>query len=487
MNTVPTYRRGRQVYHPGERRTNCCDKFVHILVCFLLITIPPIAFFSSEFNRYNAYTSLSEVINRNDIIELGPWNSDSTEKLKPGHVVHGSPTKILASTHDPDMGIIVPNSFSLSRNTEYCQWEEIRRESCETCTRTKRDSETGESKTENYDCNCVTTFDYIKSWRSYRINSFLFDQPAAHHNPQRDPLPSSKFVSQDAQLSFQPQHDNSSIKSSSPSEIRAHLAPSMLQNGIRGAKSLTIKWVRGGIPPTTSSWFRWIPDRTQYENLNDLDNHAKSYAANQENFVYVGEGYFFSPYQASRYNNMFKYFMQYLEGSLFDWQIGDLMPSCQAGDIRIRYTVQKPSDISIIGEISRSDGRHFEIQPIKTSNGQNVGLVHNGIHSFQDMIIAADHDSIKWAIIFRVVFCLWTVGITRFLGRNFFDVDISQAKAPTQIAVALSLWFAALGLIWNTLWGVQVDGIISIVASFVLALFVYWYPPQKEVNKKKIG
>jgi hypothetical protein len=69
-------------------------------------------------------------------------------------------------------------------------------------------------------------------------------------------------------------------------------------------------------------------------------------------FTYVGDGYFFSAFQASRNANLFKYFMQYLKGTLFDWHIGDLMPSCEAGDIRIRYDVEDPMDVSILGQVS---------------------------------------------------------------------------------------------------------------------------------------
>eukprot|EP00957_Ditylum_brightwellii_P027492 2078160-Ditylum_brightwellii.AAC.1 len=49
-------------------------------------------------------------------------------------------------------------------------------------------------------------------------------------------------------------------------------------------------------------------------------------------------------------SSMFKYFMQYVEGTLFDWQLGDLMPSCTAGDVRFRYEVQDPAVVSVLGE-----------------------------------------------------------------------------------------------------------------------------------------
>ena len=37
------------------------------------------------------------------------------------------------------------------------------------------------------------TYYYIKGWHSIRHPSLLFDQPFAHHNPQRDPAPSMSY------------------------------------------------------------------------------------------------------------------------------------------------------------------------------------------------------------------------------------------------------------------------------------------------------
>ena len=38
-------------------------------------------------------------------------------------------------------------------------------------------------------------YTYLKGWRSQRIQSLLFDSPAAYHNPQRDPAPPQSFRS----------------------------------------------------------------------------------------------------------------------------------------------------------------------------------------------------------------------------------------------------------------------------------------------------
>lgn len=482
MNTMPTYRRGRSYHTPGEKRKGFCDNFVGFVFSVLIVILPPLLMYMTEKNRYQVYTALSETIDR-EIIEL-------PHKHKMGDVVHGSPSRIYASTYDPGMELRVQDSLVLSRNTEYCQWEEIRRESCDKCSRETRDG-----GTETYDCNCVTRFDYFKRWRSYRINSMLFDQPAAHHNPQRDPLPRSTFVSDDAVVEFSADMFSSPFSSSShPLVTKAQLSPSMLQNGIRGSSSRVINWIRGGIPPIPSFWTRWIPDKSRYEDLNSLD-HSKY----ESGFVYVGDGYFFSPFKASQYENVFKYFMQYVEGSIFDWQLGDLMPSCTAGDIRIRYTVQDPTDISILGEAASATSKkssakeakasQLKIQPIQTSNGHAIGLVHQGLNTAEEMIIAADHDSYIKILIFRVLLVLWSVGISRFLGsKSIFSVDISKAKIPTQIALALSIWSSLIGPIWLRTWGKHLEGFIVSIAAVAFALIAYEFPPpplQPEVYKNK--
>merc|ERR1719253_891608 len=91
---------------------------------------------------------------------------------------------------------------------------------------------------------------------------------------------------------------------------------------------------------------------TRYEPLQLLKDTPNSPAAIHDNFVYVGQGgYFFSAYESQTASKLFNYFAQYLEGSLFDWQIGDLMPSCTAGDVRFYYEVQDPTTVSVLGQL----------------------------------------------------------------------------------------------------------------------------------------
>lgn len=515
MNTMPTYRQGRRVFTPGMKRKSPCDRLLSVIGVILLVSLPPIAFMMNENRRHEINASLSETLDQGiteipfDIVQKKNEQEDQTT-LKKGDLVHGTPTYIQSTTADLDMGIKVADSLTLHRKTEYCQWEELQRESCETCTRTERNSD-GSTTTESYDCNCVTSYDYIKSWKPYRVNSFLFDQPAAHHNPQRDPMPAKTFVSKDAVMEFSmdgdrhPHHEQNQQRennkdipnqeekqqyesSTTLSTLTAKIVPEMFRNQIRGARSRIIKWQKGGIPPTPSFFTRWIPDRSRYEDTADLFHHqANSKAAREFNFVYVGDGYFFSPYEAQdRYSDLFKYFMQYVEGSLFDWQIGDLMPSCQAGDIRVQYSVQDPKYVSILGQVgnkpnvktkAEKDVMEVTVKPFVAKNDKSVGLVHEGFRTALEMIVSEDKDSFYKACFFRVLLLLWSIGISRVIGK-FFGRDVSKANIPTQLAFALSLWCGLTGCTWIYVWkSNSVDCVSLLVASIAFGTLVYSDPP----------
>jgi hypothetical protein len=104
--------------------------------------------------------------------------------------------KLQSSTRDEDFGITLRNTLHLRRNVEYCQWSEHYTQHCAKC----RDGSDSKGNARYKDCNCVRTYHYTKGWYNHRINSLLFDQPGAHHNPQRDPYPAKDFYSKDAKI-----------------------------------------------------------------------------------------------------------------------------------------------------------------------------------------------------------------------------------------------------------------------------------------------
>ena len=161
-------------------------------------------------------------------------------------------------------------------------------------------------------------------------HSLLFDQPAAHHNPQRDPYPSTTLVSLDAR--FGDVAVAPVVLSNAHSSIRAPARKvDWTQHAVR-----ELRWYDGAW-----SWLEtnvlpvWVADafadRQRYEFVRNLAGLHESEAGRSHSFTYVGGGYIFSPYVPKAHEVLFKMFVEHLEGSLFDWQIGDLFPSCTAG------------------------------------------------------------------------------------------------------------------------------------------------------------
>ncbi|KAL3810891.1 hypothetical protein ACHAXA_009662 [Cyclostephanos tholiformis] len=226
-------------------------------------------------------------------------------------------------------------------------------------------------------------------------------------------------------------------------------------------------------------------DDTRYETLSLLRDTPNSKAALRDNFVYVGRGgYFFSPYESpSTYGKLFNYFVQYLEGSLFDWQVGDLMPSCTAGDLRFRYEVQDPNIVSILGQVDASrdrveDGIRITPRAMTTTNGQvdaasTIGLVHAGRRSARAMLVDEDADSRFRANIVRVVLLLfWSIPASR-LGGVALGREMGLSSVVVQAMGALGLCATLLGGMWLMIWGGTYGSIESIFAFLAGSVACY--------------
>jgi hypothetical protein len=168
--------------------------------------------------------------------------------------------KLESSAGDAAFGIKLRNTLHLRRNTEYCQWQEHYTQTCARCS----DGSDSQGRTKYKDCNCVRTYHYVKGWHSHRTNSLLFNQPAAHHNPQRDPYPSADFFAQDAKVGS------------------TAIDPALVNNehsSVRGAAHY-IDW-----NPTAShqkgsfDWLMFFKDRTKdthYYHTSDLRGYHES-------------------------------------------------------------------------------------------------------------------------------------------------------------------------------------------------------------------
>jgi len=306
-------------------------------------------------------------------VSLSPTINEKYLGKEKGNLIHMPGSEVHANVVDHDFGINLPG-LRLQRHTEYCQWQEHHHDECDKCP----DGEDEQGKTKYRDCNCRRTFTYTKTWRTHRINSLLFDQPGAHHNPQRDPFPSWTVNSGDAKTV--------------PSDI--HLPAEMLDgNRLLGATRY-LDFAPNGIRPAPGMFERIATryfgyhDTTLYADMSELKDLQYS-PAGRENFRFVGRGYFFSPYEVSHLEQLTKTFVQFMEGSLLSWQIGDIMPSCTAGDLRSYYSVLAPTQVSVVGQLVEGGGmfsKHLSLIPYKTPNSDwAVGMVHEGNSGFAAM------------------------------------------------------------------------------------------------------
>lgn len=498
MRTMPTARRGRTYYKQGANDSRGLGGACSVIFVAMLLIAPPLILLASERSRHTRYIALSDALN-SDIAELN--HRDTTPKalqsLRRGTLVHGTSTHIDALSSDGEMAVAIPGALTLKRNTEYCQWQEIQSQNCQTCTRTVRATD-GSSKNESYQCNCVKQYDYVKSWKSHRVNSFLFDQPGAHHNPQRDPMPSRMFVDEDAKLTFHEgegfdesedetmnqQQNHHHHKKKRGATIQASLDPKMLSSGVRNQPYRRIEFTPNGSAPPPSFFSRLFSyfgptRRTRFEPLQLLKDTPSSPAAIRDNFVYVGQGgYFFSPHESSSSSKLFNYFAQYLEGSLFDWQLGDLMPSCTSGDIRFYYDVQDPTVVSVLGQLDNAQlSNALRIVP-RTMNGigdekaATVGLVHSGSHSAQTMLIAEDSASKNQALLIRALLFLWSIPASRLVGVAF-GRELGDSSFAVQVEGAIGIFFTLLGALWLVIWGETFGAMETTMLFFMGGSFGY--------------
>ncbi len=158
-------------------------------------------------------------------------------------------------------------SYTFRRAVEYCQWTEHWTETTETY-----------GAGENEEKRVTRQYYYVKSWHSYRTNSFLFDQPAAHHNPQYDPFPSTEMATPSLKVSDR----------------------YVVENDL----------VQKAIPFSTKNTF-------SYE---EIDGFLQSPAFTQMNVRYIGNGYFYYTSVASTLEKVLRFAGMAVEGSLMDFQ-----------------------------------------------------------------------------------------------------------------------------------------------------------------------
>ena len=309
------YRTGRTISTGDRYDSNASTSpfytWIKIVLFFLSMVIIPWIVFATEQEFYACMTAFA-TIQKTIVTTKSQCQSNSSLReclsdMNDGQAVHVSARRndgrdmyaLNGSVSDNVFNVKISSALQLHRRTEYCQWQETSTEICDKCS-------SGNSTT--YLCNCRRTYHYVKAWRPHLINSLFFDQPAAHHNPQRIGYPSLSIVSTDMTV------DDVDVQPAVLSNSHATLR-------VNAGTRRRVEWTLDGRPEPSnwfsslfSSWFRWGPP-SRIEPLYSLHELRFSEAASRERFMYVGQGgYFFSPYVASQYETAFKYFMEYVEG-----------------------------------------------------------------------------------------------------------------------------------------------------------------------------
>jgi hypothetical protein len=159
------YRQGRTVHvSAGQKRAegecnNC--------LCTLLGAVVPALLLFYLYQTESTFVLQQSAFSQ---IEAGggvPSGADA----RPGGLVHVAAPRFEASASDPHFNLELDGGLKLSRNTEYCQWDETSTESCDTCTSTD-----DKGVKSSHSCNCVRTYHYIKAWRSRRMISIGFGE-----------------------------------------------------------------------------------------------------------------------------------------------------------------------------------------------------------------------------------------------------------------------------------------------------------------------
>jgi len=311
------------------RRNSSQSKQSGCRIFSVIAFLAAIAFGILTFRRYNAYRDVSASLSRVEILP-GSYQSHPDGV---GRVLHLQfqqneliPQRVVG---DNDFMVGAPGAWTMERDVEICQWREHYHE------RTQKHSDGTETVSR--------TYYYTKGWEKHHINSLFFDQPAAHHNPDR-PLYSSGVIS-----------------STDVGTPRGYLIPASVAEKV----------------DTPLSTVQFTPQT--------LQQFLVSPARQQQNFFYTGQGgWFVSKYVPSSAEFWIRQSMMYLEGTLLDFQLGDLFSKCDAGDVRVAFSVRAPRNgVSIIALQGDASGT---LAPFQTLGGRDIVLVQEGIRSVSSMI-----------------------------------------------------------------------------------------------------
>lgn len=210
---------------------------------------------------------------------------------------------------DPIFNLTFPSAVKVVRHTEYCQWEQW-------------------ALPIDNDDSTTTAFFYSLGWRNRLVPSWVFDQPFAHHNPSRDPAPSTSFVATGATFG------------------KYELSRDLLEKTPTG-KVLTFPY--GSLPQSLAvaeHGFHWTPQSSR-------------------------SGYLYSYHEPNSLETLATTVGMVIEDSLFDFQIGDLFKPCNPGDIRVSFQITKYPSATIVAEHHKLG----HLRAYQTTRNYSIGFI----------------------------------------------------------------------------------------------------------------
>ena len=195
---------------------------------------------------------------------------------------------------------------------------------------------------------------------------------------------------------------------------------------------------------------------------------SSSPAATKHNFCYIGNGYFYSAHHPQGAEQTARMAGMWLEGSLLDYQLGDLFHACTAGDIRVWYEAIVLENISVLGQLTNTT-----IGKAVTENGIQIGMVRPGAHTASQMMNVEINRAWWTAVLWHACAVGWGAifagGLEQQRPIAFSWTRVTQHTLAFAGFLWTAVWLAVYG---PAPWNVSALSVCSIV---VYAALSAWY------------
>ena len=290
----------------------------------------------------------------------------------------------------------VPATHGIARRvTEYCQWAEMRH------SQRKKTGRTNQKGEDIYTQEVWYT--YHKSWRSQQINSLFFDNPAAYHNPTRDPAPSKTLLSARG-IDLSGKASSLAGLSISSQDMSPAMQP----------------WQR--LPITKEHTTNGVSQQALKAGFSEAD-HVHYYSRKPKNgwnnpLFQAGVSYLVDGILDINSMSQATGIESLLNGAGLGWITKG---TCDSGDVRVHFEAKRlPQSVSLVGQ-----QLHGAVVPMLYSNGQSKLLLRSGYMTLEKLLHLSLSDLKFWQNWYRVgIFVLVLLGGVLFENySNFHDAD----------------------------------------------------------------